>query len=111
MGNYAGAVTDLKRTAELKDKYYGYHYSLAAALAKLGNYSQALERADRALALKADYAPACALKGDIFSLMKDKDAAREQYRKAAQYAPESAAMYLQRAAALDAAPRKAARKK
>ncbi|HAF95769.1 MAG: hypothetical protein A2X34_04330 [Elusimicrobia bacterium GWC2_51_8] len=101
VGDYPGAVNDFYNASGLKTEIYGYQYALAKALIKLGNYNEALAYADKALALKNDYAPACALKGDIFVLINNKAAAREQYLKAAQLSPENAAFYRARASAFE----------
>jgi tetratricopeptide (TPR) repeat protein len=110
-GDYAGAALDLRNAVELKEGIYGYHYALALALVRLGRYNEALFNADKVLELKNDYAPARALKGDIFFLMKNKAGAAEQYLMAAELAPENSAFYRSRAAVLEgtrptAAPRK-----
>jgi len=100
MTDYPGAAADLMKAAELKPEDPAFTYWRALALYKTGDLPAALETAVRAAALKPGSHQAEGLLGDIYAAMKDAAQAREHYARAAGLAPQYAAAYRARQAAL-----------
>ncbi len=79
-GRYADAVATLEAVSKQGDANPDWNIACADALARVGRYRAALEKADRALALAPASAPAILMKGRLLEVLGEKDTARETYR-------------------------------